>query len=121
MADYKSGNEGDGRRRSYPPAELAVGDGGAVVALRGELDIATAAHVTRVLTAAFSQGDSDVIVDLAAVEFIDAATIEVLAGCTTLATLSDRRFVLQAPASFTRRILQICGLAAWIEAAPEPV
>ena len=52
-------------------------DGRAVVALRGELDIADAASVGAALTAVAARGQ-ELIVDLAALEFIDCSGLTAL-------------------------------------------
>jgi anti-anti-sigma factor len=50
-----------------------------VIALQGELDIVDAASVMAVLAAA-AAGNPRIIVDLAALEFIDCCALGVLAG-----------------------------------------
>lgn len=60
-------------------------DGLAVVALRGELDVAEAASVAAAL-AAIAGSDRTVIVDLAGLEFIDSSgvtALEAVSGATT--------------------------------------
>lgn len=52
-------------------------DGRAVVALRGELDVADAASVAAALTAAAARA-SELIVDLAGLEFIDSSGLAAL-------------------------------------------
>ena len=84
--------------------------GHVVVALHGELDIADSAGVTAVLTAA-ATGNPRIIIDLAALEYIDCcalgALVRVRAQAGTPAVTCCSR-----PRGPVRRLLDLTGLTA---------
>jgi anti-sigma B factor antagonist len=83
--------------------------GHVVVALRGELDIADAASVMAVLAAA-AAGNPRIIVDLAALEFIDSSGVAALVRGRNLARQAGGDLLLAAPRGPVRRILALTGL-----------
>ena len=89
-----------------------------VVWLRGEHDISTAAELAADLTRAGAIDDSDIVVDLSEVQFMDASTIGVVLKTRDALLGRSRWLSLRAPARHTRRILEVCGLAELIDAPP---
>jgi anti-sigma B factor antagonist len=89
-----------------------------VVWLRGEHDIATSAELSADLARAVALDESDLVVDLSEVQFMDASTIGVVVTTRNCLLGRSRSLSLRAPASHTRRILEVCGLAELIDAAP---
>jgi anti-sigma B factor antagonist len=84
--------------------------GHAVVALRGELDLADAAEVAAALTAVAAR-EPGIIVDLAGLEFIDASGVAALARGRRQARRAGGDLILAAPQRRVLRILAITRLA----------
>lgn len=91
-----------------------------VVSLQGELDIATADGLVDVLAGAIIVAADDLVVDLAAVRFIDAAAIGVLIRCRVLLRLQSRDLTLRGPSAWVERVLGICGLADVVAVPSSP-
>jgi anti-sigma B factor antagonist len=91
--------------------ELHAGecDGPAVVALRGELDVAEAASVAAAL-AAVAARDRAVIVDLAGLEFIDSSGVAALVLVRAQARRSGGDLLFAAPRDQVTRILTLTRL-----------
>jgi anti-sigma B factor antagonist len=85
-------------------------DGYAVVALRGELDLADAAVVAAALTAVAAR-EPGIIVDLAGLEFIDSSGVAALARGRRQARRAGGDLVLAAPQQKVMRVLAIIRLA----------
>ena len=83
--------------------------GHVVVALQGELDIADSAGVTAVLTAA-ATGNPRIIVDLAALEYIDCCALGALVRVRAQARHAGGDLLLAAPRGPVRRLLDLTGL-----------
>ena len=79
-------------------------DGRAVVALRGELDIADAASVGAALTAVAARGQ-ELIVDLAGLEFIDCSGLTALLLARKRARKAGGDLLLAAPQDQVLRVL----------------
>jgi anti-sigma B factor antagonist len=91
--------------------ELHAGecDGPAVVALRGELDVAEAASVAAAL-AAVAGRDRAVIVDLAGLEFIDSSGVAALVVVRAQARRAGSDLLLAAPQDQVTRALKLTRL-----------
>jgi anti-anti-sigma factor len=86
------------------------GDGGhVVVALNGYLDVVNAESVMAVLAAAVAR-DLRIIVDLAALEFIDCCALGALGRVRAQARQAGGDLLLAAPRGPVRRILALTGL-----------
>jgi anti-sigma B factor antagonist len=83
--------------------------GHVVVALDGELDVVDAASVMAVLAAA-AAGNPRIIVDLAALEFIDCCALGVLGRVRAQARQVGGDLLLAAPRGPVQRILALTGL-----------
>jgi anti-anti-sigma factor len=83
-----------------------------VVAVEGEIDLGTSAQLRQALTEVFDEGSTDITVDLAAVEFIDATGIGTLVAASNKAHSLGGRLRLRAPSHAVRRILRIFRLHA---------
>ena len=81
-----------------------------VVWLRGEHDLSTVPELSTALAQAISLDDSDVLVDLRDVEFMGAATVDVLHRGSVLLAARSRRLVLRSPPSCVRRVLRVLEL-----------
>ena len=95
---------------TYRPAE----DGVLVVAVSGELDIATAPLLERALCA-LHQG-TNVRVDLAAVSFVDAGALAVLVAAHARSRAAGGYFELTRVTPFVRKIVALVGLEYLLEA-----
>ena len=85
------------------------GDGRAVVALRGELDVADAASVAAALTALAARA-RELIVDLAGLEFIDSSGLAALVTARKQARQAGGDLLLAAPQDQVLRVLAATGL-----------
>lgn len=85
-------------------------DGHVVVALRGELDLADAANVAAALTKVVARAPQ-IIVDLAALEFIDSSGVAALAHGRRQARLAGGDLVLAGPRQQVLKVLAITRLA----------
>ena len=85
-------------------------DGHVVVALCGELDLADAGSVAAALAEA-AVGVPEIIVDLAALEFIDSSGVAALAYGRRQARRAGSDLMLAAPQPQVRKILAITRLA----------
>jgi anti-sigma B factor antagonist len=83
--------------------------GHVVVVLHGELDIADAASVTAVLTAAAARNPR-IIIDLAALEYIDCHALGALVRVRAQARQAGGDLLLAAPRGPVRRLLDLTGL-----------
>jgi anti-sigma B factor antagonist len=95
--------------REHPVREIERNGQVVVVRLAGELDLYNAEEVRRGLREATAGSPRRLVVDLAAVTFIDSTSLGVLIEART--RLPDRRgFLLAAPGVETRRALAVAGL-----------
>jgi anti-anti-sigma factor len=105
-----------GRRGLFAPAG---GDRDrTIVWLRGEHDMFTVAALGEILAAAIALDDADVVLDLSAVEFIDAGTIGAIVRAQEALRLRSRSLAVRAPSGCAHRILDLCGFAGLIDAPP---
>ncbi len=84
----------------------------ATVALDGEIDIATAPAIRRLLMAAISGGNVHLAVDMSGVTFIGAAGIGVLVAAANRAREAGGGLSLLAPSPQVRRLLDVFHLDA---------
>ena len=80
-----------------------------IVALNGDLDVVNAESVMAVLAAAVAR-DLRIIVDLAALEFIDCCALGALGRVRAQARQAGGDLLLAAPRGSVRRILALTGL-----------
>jgi len=85
-------------------------DGRAVVALRGELDVADAASAAAAL-AAVAVRERVVIADLSGLEFIDSSGLAALVLARRQARQAGGDLLLAAPQDQVLRVLAVTGLA----------
>ena len=89
-------------------------NGQVVVALRGQLDMAEAASVAAAL-AAVAASEPQIIVDLAALEFIDSSGVAALVRGRNLARRAGGELLLAAP---QQQVLRVLTLTRVIDAFP---
>jgi anti-sigma B factor antagonist len=86
-------------------------DGYAVVALRGELDLADAAVVAAELTVVAAREPGIIVVDLGGLKFIDSSGVAALARGRRQARQAGGELILAAPQRNVMRVLAIIRLA----------
>lgn len=90
---------------------------GAVLHLRGELDVATAATAIREVAVA-AESSPTVTVDLSGLTFIDSSGLNALVRIRRLSDADAGRAVtLRAPSAAIRKALDITGLMTFLEIA----
>lgn len=110
MSDARRRDRGEPEGLHAAPVQEVARDGGAVVVrLAGELDLYNADAVREALGSAVEGQPERLVVDLAAVEFLDSTALGVLVEAR--AKLPNRRgFILAAPGLEPRRALEVAGL-----------
>jgi anti-sigma B factor antagonist len=93
---------------------------GAIVVASGELDLLTAPELRREIFARLEAGESEIVVEASAVEFIDATGIGVLIGAANAARGAGGRLVLHAPSPAVSWLLDILGLDGTLRATAGP-
>jgi anti-sigma B factor antagonist len=95
--------------REDPVAGIDRNSDATVVHLAGELDLYNAQTVREALLAVAEESPQRLVVDLAAVNFIDSTALGVLIEART--RMANRKaFLLASPGLETRRALEISGL-----------
>ncbi len=94
--------------RKHPVIGVESRDGAVVVRLAGELDLYNAEEIRTALAETIRTKPRRIIVDMAAVEFIDSTALGVLIEARS--QLGQDGLHLAAPQLETRRTLQISGL-----------
>ena len=92
-----------------------------VIVLRGELDMASAPELTRVLDGVVGFRGPRVVLDLSRLEFIDACGLHVIESARDRLSGQGRMLVVRNPVTIVRRVLGICALSDWREALKEIV
>ncbi|HEX8758790.1 MAG TPA: STAS domain-containing protein [Pseudonocardiaceae bacterium] len=80
------------------------------VALIGELDLASAPQLQRVLDELRRDGFAEIVLDLAKLDFLSATGLEVFVHADEQLRAVGKRLVLTRPGPRARRILAITGL-----------
>jgi stage II sporulation protein AA (anti-sigma F factor antagonist) len=92
--------------------ELAVTEASAdqvVIAVRGEIDLATAEQFREIIDEAILPG-ARLVIDLASTSFIDSTGLGVLAWAQAHLADSSGAVIIRSPSRSTKKILNICGL-----------
>jgi anti-sigma B factor antagonist len=98
-------------------ATVVSGPPSATVVLGGEIDIATAPAIWRLLLAAISEGSVHLAVDMSGVTFLGAAGIGVLVAAAHRARETGGSLSLLAPSWQVRWVLDILHLEEIVPAA----
>jgi anti-anti-sigma factor len=69
------------------------------------------------LARAFALDDADVVLDLSGVQFMGAATIDVIVRAKDALDLRSRVLTLRSPSESAQRVVDLCGLADLVEAS----
>jgi anti-sigma B factor antagonist len=89
-----------------------------VIAVRGEIDIFTAPEFKAHIAEAIDAGHDIVIVDLAAVSFIDSSSLGVLISSHRRLSLRDGRLIIACDVPAVLNTFKITGLDAVLELVP---
>jgi anti-sigma B factor antagonist len=93
----------------FAVVDLVLGPA-AGVAVRGEVEIATAPELTAALDEAIRTTSGPFVIDLASVGFLDPSGINCLMRARALLGRDDRTLALICPPGSTRRVLALVGV-----------
>jgi anti-sigma B factor antagonist len=105
------------QRRRFEVEHLAMEDGAAVVAVHGELDLATSGTLCSIVSL-LGQIHGAVVVDLAGVDFCDTAGLHALNVAQDHLTSVRARLVLRRPTPRLHRLLEVTGYAETLNLEP---
>jgi anti-sigma B factor antagonist len=92
-----------------------------VIAVTGELDIATAPDLCARLDANRGRGRPRMLVDLRAVDFCDSTGLRALLGAASEVRAHGGRFaIVCAPAGGVARLLDVVGASEWLAIHTDP-
>jgi anti-sigma B factor antagonist len=80
------------------------------VAVRGEVELATAPALTAALEEGIRRSSGAFVVDLAAVDFLDSSGVACLVRARALLGRDDRALALICPPGSVRRVLELTGI-----------
>ncbi|MEJ7800520.1 MAG: anti-sigma factor antagonist [Ilumatobacter sp.] len=103
-----------------PLLELAIcfSAGAAVVGVSGEVDRLTAPGLGALINALADAGNNQVVLDLATLDFMDAAGLGVIAAASARLRPDGGALAIRSPSSMVRRILGITGMLDLVESGP---
>lgn len=97
---------------------LTAPDGAVIVAIGGDLDIASAPAVREPLLGLLRPGACRIVIDLSAVRYADASGLAVLVGTQRRAVLLGGGLRLAAPRPEVARVLAVTGLSRYLAVYP---
>jgi anti-sigma B factor antagonist len=97
---------------------IKVATAEAVLHLHGEVDCRSSPYLWGVLDAAIDAGHSNVVLDLTALEFMDASGLRVIANAANRLETLGGTLGIRSPSRLMLRMLDITGMAALT--IPEP-
>ena len=89
-------------------------DGLVTVAIRGDLDLATADRTANYVTDVIDGHDGPVSADLSGLAFCDACGLGALIRMTAYAEVAGRRFELASPSPAVARVMRLTGVDEWL-------
>ena len=99
------------------PIRIAVetlADGSPLVSVWGEVDLATASHLERVLADASAAGDADVLIEFSRDSFIDSTGLNVLIQAARRLRAGGRALRVTTENPHTRSVIETMGLTEMI-------
>jgi anti-sigma B factor antagonist len=90
--------------------DISERDGWAVLAVGGEVDVATAPRLRERLIELVNDGQHRIVVDLSAVEFLDSTGLGVLVGALKRVRTHDGDLALVCTESRVLKVFEITGL-----------
>ena len=103
---------------AYSAAVIYTDTAGSHVALRGELDLATAPQLQQLLDQLRRKGHHQITLDLSGLEFFCAAALTLLLRADQALRAVGGQLVLTRPTRLTRRVLAITGLDTTLTIQP---
>jgi anti-sigma B factor antagonist len=97
-----------------PTVEPRVVGPRTVLAVTGEIDLATAPRLREAVAAAFAAGACELCIDLAETTFMDSSGLHVLLDAAQQAEELDRELTIACPPGPVRRVIEIAGLGTEI-------
>jgi anti-sigma B factor antagonist len=95
---------------TFEMAEERLGASGTLLAVSGELDIATAPELRDRMTGAIDAGATGVVVDLRDVTFMDSVAMAAILHARTQLGKDGRLAVVLGAESYTQLVFEIAGL-----------
>jgi anti-sigma B factor antagonist len=87
---------------------------GVVVALHGELDVAAAPQLEKLLEEIRGERHPRVMVELSNLSFVDSAGVSVLIKAKKEADEDGSQFVLRRPTAQVHRVFALVGMVDWL-------
>jgi anti-anti-sigma factor len=87
---------------------------GVVLALHGELDVAAAPQLEKLLDEIRAERHRRVMVDLSDLSFVDSAGVSVLIKAKKEADEDGSQFVLRRPTAQVHRVFAVVGMVDWL-------
>jgi anti-sigma B factor antagonist len=81
-----------------------------VLLLTGEVDCLSSPYLRALIDASIEAGHLNVVLDLTALEFMDAAGLRVIANAANRLELLGGTLAIRAPSDLVRRMLDITGM-----------
>jgi anti-anti-sigma factor len=97
-------------RTSAARFDVERGQGWAVVAVRGELDVASATNLEGIIAGLLAAQTDDLVLDLSDTWFCDSAGLRVLLDTHARFLHRGGTLLLRAPTHHVRQLLEITGL-----------
>jgi anti-anti-sigma factor len=92
--------------------DVTLGASHAVVAVRGELDLATAPLLDGVLAELIEYGCTGVVIEASGVRFLDCAGVRVIVAAANALTRHRGALVVRSPTGHVVRVLELSGVGA---------
>jgi anti-anti-sigma factor len=87
------------------------------IAVRGEVDLATASELEAVVRSALEEAADGVVLDLAQLTFIDSSGLRALVALAKDAESRRKSLALRNLPRHAQRVLELTGLGDWFEVA----
>src|SRR5262245_58875003 len=92
----------------------ASADTRTVVEAHGQVDLATAGQLSKTLVEVIGDGVTEVVVDLAKVDFMDSTGVRALVQAARAADEADARLYVRGAQGWVARVLEITGVAGYL-------
>jgi anti-anti-sigma factor len=100
----------DIRAPAVPGVTVDRVDGSTVIRLEGEFDIASRLALSESFAYAMTLDNGDLVVDLSAVEFMGAETVDLILRGRAFLLARSRNLTMRSPSSSAQRVLDLCGV-----------
>lgn len=101
-----------------PPGSIEDGPGRTVVRVTGDHDTSTVSDLSALLAQAISLDDTDLVVDLGGVRFMDVSTLRVIMRAREFLIRRGRSLRLRSPSPCALLVLDSCGMTALVSPGP---